>query len=84
MEDDDRPALAGVPSAGWASSHAAPAKADGAAGLLARESLDSFSRDELDHRVALLEAEIARVKAHAKANEAHRLAAEQLFSRKGP
>ena len=31
-----------------------------------------------------LEAEIARVKAHAKAYEAHRLAAEQLFSRKDP
>ncbi len=80
MEDDDRPTLAGAIPAGWAN----PAASDGAAGLLARESLDRFSRDELDHRIALLEAEIARVKAHAKSYEAHRLAAEQLFSRKDP
>ena len=84
MEDDDRPTLAGAISAGWANSGNGPDNADGAAGLLARESLDRFSREELDHRVALLEAEIARVKAHAKNYEAHRLAAEQLFSRKDP
>ena len=80
MEDDDRPTLAGAIPAGWAT----PAASDGAAGLLSRESLDRYSRDELDHRIALLEAEIARVKAHAKSYEAHRLAAEQLFSRKEP
>ena len=80
MEDDDRPTLAGATPAGWIN----PANSDGAAGLLARESLDRFSRDELDARVALLEAEIARVKAHAKSYEAHRAAAEQLFSRKAP
>jgi len=84
MEDDDRPTLAGITPAGWASSVNGPANADGAARLLARESLDRFSREELDNRIALLEAEIARVRAHAKSYEAHRLAAEQLFSRKGP
>ena len=84
MEDDDRPTLAGATPVGWANIVNSPANTDGAAGLLARESLDRFSRDELEHRVALLEAEIARVKAHAKAYEAHRLAAEQLFSRKDP
>ena len=84
MEDDDRPTLAGTIQAGWANSAIGSGNQDGAAGLLSRESLDRFSRDELDHRVALLEAEIARVKAHANAYEAHRLAAEQLFARKSP
>lgn len=50
-----------------------------AASLLARESLDSYSRDELDARVALLEAEIARVIAHRDKAQAHRLAADALF-----
>lgn len=50
-----------------------------AAGMLAKESLDSYSRDELDARVALLEEEIARVKAHRAKSDAHRLAADALF-----
>jgi len=50
-----------------------------AASLLARESLDSYSRDELDARVGLLEAEIARVIAHRDKAQAHRLAADALF-----
>lgn len=50
-----------------------------AASLLARESLDSYSRDELDARVALLEAEIARVITHRDKAQAHRLAADALF-----
>ena len=50
-----------------------------AASLLAGESLDSYSLDELDARVALLEAEIARVAAHRSKAAAHKLAAEALF-----
>lgn len=54
-----------------------------AAGLLAKEILDPYSRDELDARIALLEAEILRVRAHREKTEAHRLAADALF-RRGP
>ena len=50
-----------------------------AAGQLARESLDSYSLDELDVRIELLEAEIARVAAHRNKASAHKLAAEALF-----
>ncbi|MFT4057060.1 MAG: DUF1192 domain-containing protein [Novosphingobium sp.] len=51
----------------------------GAASHLAGESLDRYSLDELDARVALLEIEIARIRAHRNASSAHRLAAEALF-----
>lgn len=50
-----------------------------AAAQLSRESLDSYSQDDLDARVALLEDEIARVKAHRDRSAAHRLAAEAFF-----
>jgi uncharacterized small protein (DUF1192 family) len=50
-----------------------------AASLLGSESLDSYSRDELDVRVELLEAEIVRIKAHRDKAEAHRLAADAFF-----
>jgi uncharacterized small protein (DUF1192 family) len=53
-----------------------------AASLLSRESLDTYSREELDERVLLLEAEIARIKAHKDKGEAHRLAAEAFFKPK--
>jgi len=53
-----------------------------AAGSLAKESLDSYSREELDERIALLEAEIARVRAHRDKGDAHRLAAEAFFKPK--
>ena len=55
-----------------------------AAGQLARESLDTYSRDELDARVAQLEAEIARVIAHRDKAQAHRLAADALFKPRNP
>lgn len=54
------------------------AKGD-AASLLARESLDALSQDELADRIALCEAEIARVKAHRDKVSAHRAAADALF-----
>lgn len=51
------------------------------ASRLASEPLDSFSQDELAERIALLEAEMARVRAHRDRAGAHRLAAEALFRR---
>ena len=50
-----------------------------AASLLCRESLDSYSRDELDARIAQLEAEITRVAAHREKAQAHMSAADALF-----
>ena len=50
-----------------------------AASQLARESLDHLSQDELAERIALLEAEIARIKTHRDRVSAHRAAAEALF-----
>jgi uncharacterized small protein (DUF1192 family) len=55
-----------------------------AAGRLAGEALDTYSQDELLERVALLEAEIERVKAqHAKAAEKRKLA-DALFKPRDP
>jgi uncharacterized small protein (DUF1192 family) len=54
-----------------------------AASLLARESLDSYSIAELDERVELLEAEIARVSSHRDKAAAHKLAAASLFKQSG-
>ena len=50
------------------------------ASLLAKEGLDPLSHDELNERIALLEAEIARIKAHRDKAAAHRAAADALFS----
>ncbi|MBM3596150.1 MAG: DUF1192 domain-containing protein [Alphaproteobacteria bacterium] len=54
----------------------------GAASLLAGESLESYSLDELDARVALLEAETARIAAHRSRTSEHMRAAEDIFRRK--
>ena len=67
MDEDDRPRLRG------------PETNLGAASLLGRESLDSYSRDELDLRIAQLEAEIARVAAHRDKATAYMAAADALF-----
>ncbi len=56
------------------------AKGD-AASMLAKEALDSYSQDELTARIALLEAEIARVRLHRDKASAHRAAADALFRR---
>jgi uncharacterized small protein (DUF1192 family) len=53
-----------------------------AASRLAGEGLDSYSHDELNDRIALLEAEIARSAAHRDKAQAHRLAADALFKAK--
>lgn len=55
-----------------------------AASQLARESLDTYSQDELMERVALLEAEIARVKAHHTAVAEKRKLADALFKPREP
>lgn len=67
MDDDDRPR------------RRSPGEDLGAASLLASESLDRYSLEELDARVALLETEIARIKAHRQKSTAHMQAAEALF-----
>jgi uncharacterized small protein (DUF1192 family) len=67
MDDDDRSRSRG------------PKVEFGAASLLASESLDSYSLDELDLRIALLEAEIARVTSHRTKSAAHMTAAAALF-----
>jgi len=59
-----------------------PKRRGDAASLLSGESLDSYSLDELDARVVLLEAEIARVAAHRSKSSAQRLAADALFKPK--
>jgi uncharacterized small protein (DUF1192 family) len=70
MDEDDRPRPSGAE------------RQFGAASLLAGESLDPYSRDELDARIALLEAEIARIKTHRDKSDAHRRAADALFGSK--
>jgi uncharacterized small protein (DUF1192 family) len=52
-----------------------------AASLLAKELLDTYSQDELLERIALLEAEIERVRAHHGKKAAHREAADALFGK---
>ena len=53
-----------------------------AASKLAGEDLGPYSQNELEERIALLEAEIARVRSHSQKAAAHRDAAEALFGRK--
>jgi uncharacterized small protein (DUF1192 family) len=52
-----------------------------AASLLAREDLGPYSQDELGERIAMLEAEIERVKGHRDRVSAHRAAADALFGK---
>ncbi|MBW8753945.1 MAG: DUF1192 domain-containing protein [Sphingomonadales bacterium] len=54
------------------------------ASRLAGESLDSYSQDELDARIELLETEIARVTAHRNRAAAHKAAADTFFKPKAP
>lgn len=55
-----------------------------AASQLAREPLDTYSQGELIERVALLEAEIERVKAHHAQAADKRKLADQLFKPREP
>lgn len=54
------------------------------ASRLSTESLDSYSHDELNQRIQLLEAEVVRVVAHRDRANAHRAAAEALFGKTPP
>jgi uncharacterized small protein (DUF1192 family) len=67
MDDDDRPR------------RRSPEDDLGAASLLASESLERYSLDELGARIALLETEISRIRAHREQSAAHMHAAEALF-----
>ena len=53
-----------------------------AASKLAGEDLAPYSQDELGERIEMLEAEIARVKAHRDKAAAHRQAADALFGKR--
>lgn len=59
-----------------------PRRAGDAASMLAKEDLAPYSQGELAERIALLEAEIARVRRHSAHAEAHRAAADALFGKK--
>ncbi|MBV8683262.1 MAG: DUF1192 domain-containing protein [Caulobacteraceae bacterium] len=49
---------------------------------LGREDLDLFGIEELNERIALLEAEIGRVRAQIDKKQAGRAAADALFGRR--
>ena len=53
-----------------------------AASRLAAEDLSPYSQDELDERIALLESEIERVKAHRDRAASHRAEADALFGKR--
>lgn len=58
-----------------------PDKPDDPLALLGKQDLDPLSVDELHARIALLEAEIARVKAKLDSAVAFRASAEDLFKK---
>ncbi len=59
-----------------------PRRRDDVLAALIKQPLDPLSVDELDDRIAALEGEIARIKAHRTAATSQKAAAEALF-RKG-
>lgn len=61
-----------------------PRRSGDAADKLAAEDLAPYSQAELSARIALLEAEIARVKTHRDKAAAHRNAADALFNNSSP
>jgi uncharacterized small protein (DUF1192 family) len=58
-----------------------PKRADDPLVQLVRQDLDRLSADELDERVAILEAEIERCRARKATATSHRSVAESLFKR---
>ena len=58
-----------------------PDKPDDPLKLLTKQDLDPLSVDELNDRIAVLEAEIARVKAKLDSSVSFRASAEDLFKR---
>jgi uncharacterized small protein (DUF1192 family) len=69
--DDDEPQMRVRPGGQGAAAH-----------LLAGEDLGPLSQDELAHRIALLEAELARVRQHRERVAEHRASADALFGSK--
>lgn len=58
-----------------------PDKPDDPLALLGRQDLDPLSVDELHARIALLEAEISRVKAKLASSVAFRASVDDLFKK---
>lgn len=58
-----------------------PRRKDDLAAQLGRQDLDPLSVDELNERIVLLEAEIARCKSKIKHAVNHRASADALFKR---
>ena len=58
-----------------------PSKPEDPLTLLAKQDLDPLSIEELNERIAILKAEIARVEAHIERVNRDRSAAEELFKR---
>ena len=58
-----------------------PVRADDPLATLARQDLDALSVAELDRRIALLQAEIARTESKRVAADSVRSAADALFRR---
>jgi len=58
-----------------------PDKPDDPLVLLGKQDLDPLSVEELEARIALLEAEIARVKAKLQSSVNFRASAEELFKK---
>lgn len=56
-----------------------PRRRDDVLTALVRQPLDPLSVDELDERIAALEGEIARIRAHRSAATSQKAAAEALF-----
>lgn len=56
-----------------------PRRRDDVLAALTGQPLDPLSVDELDDRIAVLEGEIARIKAHRSAATSQKAAAEALF-----
>ncbi|WP_079246966.1 DUF1192 domain-containing protein [Sphingomonas turrisvirgatae] len=58
-----------------------PRRKDDPAALLGKQDLDPFSVEELDARIALLEAEIGRCRQKKERAVHHRASADSLFKR---
>ena len=58
-----------------------PRRRDDVLAALIKQPLDPLSVDELSERIDMLEAEIARVKAHRAAATSHKAIADALFKK---
>ncbi len=58
-----------------------PSKPDDPLTLLVKQDLDPISVEELHNRIAILESEIARVRAKIESSVSFRASADQLFKK---